>query len=197
VQKTQFYCCVAHATQKTQVAWQLSTVGVWRYCAWAKMCLPSRCLEADCITPLLHCCMRVFLRNGCFCGSTALVWSKYATVLSSKLCGPQSHSGLSDEKYTSPKKWKKTAASHNDWLITFHNIITSRLDYVKRSIGIRFASCRSSIPLDEFSSDCRAKYASHIYYWLQMGCCTSWYSTGVLCCWPKLKQAKCCYLCPE
>jgi hypothetical protein len=42
---------------------------------------PSRCLETDCITPLLYYCVRVLLSNGCFCGSAVLVWSKYATVL--------------------------------------------------------------------------------------------------------------------
>jgi hypothetical protein len=36
------------------------------------VCLPSRCLEAGCITPLFHCCVRVLLTNGCFCDSTVL-----------------------------------------------------------------------------------------------------------------------------
>jgi hypothetical protein len=28
---------------------------MWRHCACAEVCLPSRCLEAGCITPLFHC----------------------------------------------------------------------------------------------------------------------------------------------
>jgi hypothetical protein len=48
--------------------------------AYAEVCLPSRCLETGCIIPF-YCCVRVLLSNGCFCGSTVLAWSKYATVL--------------------------------------------------------------------------------------------------------------------
>jgi hypothetical protein len=33
-------------------------------------CLPTRCLEMGCITPLFYCCVRALLSNGCFCGST-------------------------------------------------------------------------------------------------------------------------------
>jgi hypothetical protein len=47
--------------------------------AYAEVCLPRRCLETGCITPLF-CCVHVLLRNGCFCGSTVLAWSKYGTV---------------------------------------------------------------------------------------------------------------------
>jgi hypothetical protein len=49
--------------------------------AYAEVCLPSRCLETGCITPLFYCCVRVLLSNGCFCGSTVLAWNKYTTVL--------------------------------------------------------------------------------------------------------------------
>jgi hypothetical protein len=57
-----------------------NTVGLWRHCVCAEVCLPSRSLEAGCITRLFHCCVRVLLRNGCFCGSAVVAWSKYATV---------------------------------------------------------------------------------------------------------------------
>jgi hypothetical protein len=52
---------------------------MWCHCACAEVCLPSRCLEAGCITPSFHFCVRVSLSNGCFCGSTVLAWNKYAT----------------------------------------------------------------------------------------------------------------------
>jgi hypothetical protein len=35
-------------------------------------CLPSRCLETGCITPLFYYCVRVLLSNASFCGSTVL-----------------------------------------------------------------------------------------------------------------------------
>jgi hypothetical protein len=35
------------------------SVSVWRHCACAEVCFLSRCLEAGCITSLLHCCGRV------------------------------------------------------------------------------------------------------------------------------------------
>jgi hypothetical protein len=47
---------------------------------YAEMCLPGRYLETDCITSLFHRYLRVFLSNVCFCGSTVLGWSKYATL---------------------------------------------------------------------------------------------------------------------
>jgi hypothetical protein len=54
--------------------------------AYAEVCLPSRCQKMGCITRLSYCCVRVLLGNGCFCASTVLAWSKYATILSSNLC---------------------------------------------------------------------------------------------------------------
>jgi hypothetical protein len=48
--------------------------------AYAEVCLPSHCLETGSIIPLFYCCERVLLRNGCFCGSTVLTWSKYAII---------------------------------------------------------------------------------------------------------------------
>jgi hypothetical protein len=47
---------------------------------YAEVCLPSRCLETGCITPLFYCCVRVLFSNGRFCGSTVLAWSKYGTI---------------------------------------------------------------------------------------------------------------------
>jgi hypothetical protein len=38
-------------------------------------------LEAGCITPLFHCCLRVLLINDCFCGSNILACNKHATIL--------------------------------------------------------------------------------------------------------------------
>jgi hypothetical protein len=63
MQETQFYCCVVQTTQKTLVTWQLSIVGMWRCCTYAEVRLPSRCLEAGCITLLFHCwlCVLLFL----------------------------------------------------------------------------------------------------------------------------------------
>jgi hypothetical protein len=46
----------------------------------AEMCLSSRCLETDCITWLLYCCVCVLLSDGCFCDLTVLAWDKYATI---------------------------------------------------------------------------------------------------------------------
>jgi hypothetical protein len=43
-------------------------------------CLPIRCLETDCITPLFYCCVRVLLNKGYFCGSTVLARGIYATM---------------------------------------------------------------------------------------------------------------------
>jgi hypothetical protein len=48
---------------------------------YTKMFSPSRSLEMDCTTPLFYSCVRVLLSNGCFCGSTILAWSKYATII--------------------------------------------------------------------------------------------------------------------
>jgi hypothetical protein len=49
--------------------------------AYTKMYLPRSCLKTGCITPLFYCFERVLPRNGCFCGSTVLAWSKYDTAL--------------------------------------------------------------------------------------------------------------------
>jgi hypothetical protein len=48
--------------------------------AYAEVCSPSRCLETGCITPMLHCCVRISISNGGFRGSAVLAGSKYATV---------------------------------------------------------------------------------------------------------------------
>jgi hypothetical protein len=48
--------------------------------AYTEVCLPSRCLETGCTNPLFYCCVHVLLRKGCFCGSTILARSKYATI---------------------------------------------------------------------------------------------------------------------
>jgi hypothetical protein len=43
-------------SHRGQVTWlSANTVGVWRHCACAEVCLPSCNLETVCITPLLHC----------------------------------------------------------------------------------------------------------------------------------------------
>jgi hypothetical protein len=47
--------------------------------AYTEVCLLSRCLETGCITLLFYCCVHVLLSNGCFCSSTILAQSKYAT----------------------------------------------------------------------------------------------------------------------
>jgi hypothetical protein len=48
--------------------------------AYVEVCLPSRCLETGCITPLSYYCLRVLLSNDCFCGSAVRAWSKYAKI---------------------------------------------------------------------------------------------------------------------
>jgi hypothetical protein len=69
----------------TLVRWLLPTENMpcdsylqlwWRYCTCAEMYLPSRCLEADCITPLFYCCV---LDRVC-CGG-CLTMELYVTLL--------------------------------------------------------------------------------------------------------------------
>jgi hypothetical protein len=66
-----------HVSQKTHITWRLPTqfIGAlaavyrkhmsrvsylllwWRHCTCAEVCLPSRCLETGCVTPLICCCV--------------------------------------------------------------------------------------------------------------------------------------------
>jgi hypothetical protein len=46
----------------------------------AGTCFSRSCLATRWSNPLFHCCVRVLLSNGCFCGSTVLAWSKYVTI---------------------------------------------------------------------------------------------------------------------
>jgi hypothetical protein len=71
-----------------------STLGMWRRCTCGQVCLPSHWLEAGCITPLFHCCVHVLLINSCFCGSTVLAQSKYATVYPSNYKSLDMHSSV-------------------------------------------------------------------------------------------------------
>jgi hypothetical protein len=54
-QKTRFYCCVRNITPRTihvtpnQYCWCVTS------CACVEVCLPSRNLETDRVTPLFHC----------------------------------------------------------------------------------------------------------------------------------------------
>jgi hypothetical protein len=41
------------------------TVLLYDVTVYVEVCLPSRCLEMGCVTPLCYCCVHVLLSNGC------------------------------------------------------------------------------------------------------------------------------------
>jgi hypothetical protein len=54
---------ISSAPRKTQSVFVDAVTALHSTVRYAEVCLASRCIETECITPLLYCCVSVLLSN--------------------------------------------------------------------------------------------------------------------------------------